>query len=93
MSATKPGRGLASPDSRRRPGAKRSNPERTPLVESDPGFGACVAGGRDSSSPRPATSQHARTRTRSQRASRDAGGSPSSALSGPAPPDSARCGR
>ena len=71
MSATKPRRGLASPDSRRRPGAKRSNPERAPLARERRGFGACVAGGRDSSSPRPATSQHARTRTRAQRASRE----------------------
>ena len=37
MSATKPRQGLASPDSRRRPGARRSNPERAPLVGSAPG--------------------------------------------------------
>ena len=30
MSATKPGRELASPDSRRRPRAKRPKPHRTP---------------------------------------------------------------
>jgi hypothetical protein len=38
MSATKPRRGLASPDPRRHPGAKRSNPQRTPLVESAPNW-------------------------------------------------------
>ena len=37
MSATKPRRGLASPDSRRRRGARRSNPERAPLAESAAG--------------------------------------------------------
>ena len=35
MSATKPGRGLASPDSRRRPRATRSKPPRMPLSDSD----------------------------------------------------------
>ena len=37
MSATQRRRGLASPDSRRHPGAKRSSPERAPLLESAPG--------------------------------------------------------
>ncbi len=37
MSATKPARGLASPDSRRRPRATRPKPQRTPLPNSDPG--------------------------------------------------------
>ena len=37
MSATKPGRELASPDSRRRPRATRSKPQRMPLFKSDPG--------------------------------------------------------
>ena len=37
MSATKPGRELASPDSRRRPRATRSKPQRVPLFDSDPG--------------------------------------------------------
>ena len=37
MSATKPGRELASPDSRRRPRATRSKPPRTPRFNSDPG--------------------------------------------------------
>ena len=36
MSATKPGRGLASPDSRRRPGAGRSQLQRAPLFDRDP---------------------------------------------------------
>ena len=36
MSATKPGRGLASPDSRRRPRATRSKPPRTPLPDGGP---------------------------------------------------------
>ena len=35
MSATKAGRGLASPDSRRRPRAKRSKPPRVPLFDRD----------------------------------------------------------
>jgi hypothetical protein len=33
MSATKAGRGLASPDSRRRPGARRPRPNRVPLFD------------------------------------------------------------
>ena len=37
MSVTKPGRGLASPDSRRRPRAGRSQPQRVPLFGVDPG--------------------------------------------------------
>jgi hypothetical protein len=36
MSATKPGRGLASPDSRRRPRATRPKPQRAPLTNGDP---------------------------------------------------------
>jgi len=36
MSATKPGRELASPDSRRRPRATRPKPQRVPLSDSDP---------------------------------------------------------
>ena len=35
MSATKPGRELAAPDSRRRPRATRSNPQRTPQSNGD----------------------------------------------------------
>lgn len=35
MSATKQGRGLASPDSRRRPLAKRARPQGTPLFDGD----------------------------------------------------------
>jgi hypothetical protein len=37
MSATKPGRELASPDSRRRPRATRPTPQRVPLFNSDRG--------------------------------------------------------
>ena len=66
MSATKPGRELASPDSRRRPRATRSKPQRVPLSTSDPAIGARAAGGRDSPSPRPATSTHAPPDTRSR---------------------------
>src|SRR5690242_3769020 len=36
MSATKPGRELASPDSRRRPRATPSKPQRVPLTNGDP---------------------------------------------------------
>ena len=36
MSATKPGRELASPDSRRRPRARRAKPQRLPLPSGDP---------------------------------------------------------
>jgi len=36
MSATKPGRELASPDSRRRPRTTRSKPRRVPLTDGDP---------------------------------------------------------
>ena len=63
MSATKPGRELASPDSRRRPGGRRPTVAARPLFESTSPVGVRVAGGRDSPSPRPATSAHARTRT------------------------------
>ena len=93
MSATKPGRELASPDSRRRPRATRSKPQRTPLFNGDPGSGARVAGGRDSPSPRPATSTHASNPTAIATSPPRPGGSPSRAPSGPAPADSARCGR
>ena len=89
MSATKPGRELASPDSRRR----RQAPATTsaPARREQLAIGARVAGGRDSSSPRPATSAHARTRTAEH--ARDLVGVTSSAPSVPAPADSARCGR
>ena len=76
MSATKPGRELASPDSRRRPRVHSdSQPQRAALLDGDPEIGARVAGGRDSPSPRPATSAHAPARTTEPRPRR--GGSPS----------------
>ena len=93
MSATKPGRELASPDSRRRPRATRSKPQRMPLLNGDPGIGARAAGGRDSPSPRPATSTHASNPTPIARPHPRPGGSPSRGPSGRARAGSARCGR
>ena len=56
MSATKPGRGLASPDSRRRPRTTRSKPQRVPLFNSDPGSapGAPAGGTHRVPDPQPA---------------------------------------
>ena len=59
MSATKPRRELASPNSRRRPRAPRSTPQPIPRFNRE--VGARADGGRDSSSPRPATSTHVPT--------------------------------
>ena len=56
MSATKPGRGLASPDSRRRPRTTRSKPQRVPLFNSAPGSarGAPAGGTHRVPDPQPA---------------------------------------
>jgi hypothetical protein len=56
MSATKPGRELASPDSRRRPRATRSNPRRVPLFSSTLGSarGAPAGGTHRVPDPQPA---------------------------------------
>jgi len=56
MSATKPGRELASPDSRRRPHARRSKPRRVPLTDGDPatGPGAPAGGTHRVPDPKPA---------------------------------------
>ena len=45
MSATKPGRELASPDSRRRARAMRSKPQRTPLSNGNPSSAPGAAAG------------------------------------------------
>ena len=92
MSATKPGRELASPDSRRRPRATRSTPQRVPLFNSDPGSapGPPAGGTHRVPDPQPAhmpqpdpdPETHARR-----------GGSPSRGPSGRAREGSARCGR
>lgn len=56
MSATKPGRGLASPDSRRRPRATRPTRPRTPLPNGDPATapGSPAGGTYRVPDPRPA---------------------------------------
>ena len=56
MSAIKPGRGLASPDSRRRPRATRSKPPRMPRFNSDPGSapGSPSGGTHRAPDPQPA---------------------------------------
>lgn len=57
MSATKPGRELASPDSRRRPPATRSNPRRALLSNGNPRSapGPAAAGTHRVPGPQPAT--------------------------------------
>ncbi len=56
MSATKPGRGLAAPDSRRRPRATRSKPQRVPLTNGDPATapGSAAGGTHRVPDPQPA---------------------------------------
>ena len=56
MSATKPGRELASPDSRRRPRATRPKPQRTPLTNGGPSSapGTAAGGTRRVPDPQPA---------------------------------------
>ena len=56
MSAIKPARELASPDSRRRPGATRPKPQRTPLTDGDPSSapGSPACGTRRAPDPQPA---------------------------------------
>jgi hypothetical protein len=56
MSAIKPGRGLTSPDSRRRPRATRSKPPRMPRFNSDPGSapGSPAGGTHRAPDPQPA---------------------------------------
>ena len=93
MSATKPRRELASPDSRRRPGSRRPKSQRVPLFDAQRRLRARVAGGRDSTSPRPAPGTHARNRTPARHPARDLVGVPAARSSAPAPGDSARCGR
>jgi hypothetical protein len=53
MSATKPGRELASPDSRRRPRATRSKSQRTLLSNGDPGSAPEAPTGRTRRAPDP----------------------------------------
>lgn len=53
MSATKPGRELASPDSRRRPRATRSKPQRTPLSNGNPSSAPGPAAGGTQRVPDP----------------------------------------
>ena len=93
MSATKPGRELASPDSRRRPRADALETAADAAVRQRSRLGARAAGGRDSPSPRPATSAHASSPTPIPRPHPRRGGSPSRGPSGRAREDSARCGR
>jgi hypothetical protein len=56
MSVTKPGRGLASPESRRRPGAGRPRPQRVPLFDPTAGSAPGSPAGRSQrvSDPHPA---------------------------------------
>ena len=56
MSATKPGRELASPDSRRRPRATRSKPQRVPLPNGGPSSapGTPAGGTHRAPDPQPA---------------------------------------
>ena len=56
MSATKPGRELASPDSRRRPGSRRPTSQRVPLFDAGAGSapGSPAGGTRQVPDPHPA---------------------------------------